>query len=676
MTDIQQWNLSPSVEEAQKSFGPNEPICAASFTRMLLKVYDHEKEYAGGSLASLQLEDTSQEQTAQEWLDQVQMLFDPVLVQEFTKSTPPATLHGRLLIIGLSLLEPELRQQIEDVGAFTTLVSELDYKIEDILTEQGITLYKQQPLGSEQKQSSDSISSLPVDTVPNWPDDPLQRPEQDLLGRAAFARFLAKRIAAIPTDSGAYAMHLYGAWGAGKSSILGFLRAGLEDAGNSESSEEWLVVEFNAWRNQHIDPPWWSLMDTIFQNTKRKLSWQNRIREYWWRLFSDRLGYVLSAVILMWLLVLGIGWAQQSVITPLASEGKPVPDVLNALATAADNLGKIIALIVTIWGGIVAINRSLLLSSAGAAKNYKDRTYDPMNEIKGRFNTLVARLSHQRVAIFIDDLDRCQSKYVVELLEGIQTLFREAPVVYVVAADRRWLNACYEQVYEKLESQISEPGKSLGTLFLEKAFRFSTPMPGIPNELKSQYWQYLLRLTDEERSLDWDRARSMAQETAASAKGEGELQGLVDASTDRSFVEQQAMREEVAVRLAAPEVIERLEHTLRPYTELLEPNPRAMKRLVNAYSANRALAILSGVDIKRHQLVLWTILSSRWPQLAAYLEDSPEQVEKIVQQDVTDVPADVQTLFADEDVVYVAGGGPVGIPLARGTVEQCAHLHA
>jgi integrase len=40
---------------------------------------------------------------------------------------------------------------------------------------------------------------------------------------------------------------------------------------------------------------------------------------------------------------------------------------------------------------------------------------------------------------------------------------------------------------------------------------------------------------------------------------------------------------------------------LKPYAPLLEPNPRAMKLLVNGYSANRALALLSEVEIDLHQ---------------------------------------------------------------------------
>jgi hypothetical protein len=58
---------------------------------------------------------------------------------------------------------------------------------------------------------------------------------------------------------------------------------------------------------------------------------------------------------------------------------------------------------------------------------------------------------------------------MVDLLEEIQTLFREAWVIFVVAADRHWLTAYYEEAYENLCPRISEPGKPLGYLFLEKA---------------------------------------------------------------------------------------------------------------------------------------------------------------------------------------------------------------
>lgn len=427
----------------------------------------------------------------------------PDRIRELTKRPP--VLHGRLVVIGLSLLEPKLRQQLESFGAFEALVKELREPLSEILTERGRSLLPEpvKPPFEEPELS---------ESVPVWGDDPLERLEDDLLGRAAFARYQVSRIAAIPSDSGAYVMLLYGPWGAGKSTLLNFMRAELKNP-DLIKDEEWLLVEFNAWRNQHIQPPWWSLMESVFQGTKDELSWGDQLREYWWRFSTVRLPYLVGVVALAWILAL--------IVIPLLREQTSEASTLSYLATSAEDISKILALIATIWGAILAINRSFLLSSARAARSYTELTHDPTGEIKKRFEELVGRLKPKRVAVFIDDLDRCQSSYVVRLLEGIQTLFREAPVVFVVVADRSWLNACYEQVYEKLKPRVFEPGKPLGTLFLEKAFRFSAPMPGIPEELKQRYWLYLLQVEPAERKADLDSAKDRAREEISKAKERG-----------------------------------------------------------------------------------------------------------------------------------------------------------
>jgi len=648
-------DLSPSVSNAMKRVGAEKAVSAATFARAIFKLHS---EYAGGSAASMQLEDTTLTRKAREWLDEAQTLFDPGRVRSFSKPNEPPMLHGRLLVIGLSLLEPRLREQLEGVGAFTALVKELREPLLEILTERGRDLYDS--WGQAKKQPD------LLDTVPNWPDDPLLQPDQDLLGRAAFARFLAKRIAAIPEESYAYSIHVYGPWGAGKSTLLNFLREELEQ--KTADGKEWLVVEFNAWRHQHIKLPWWSLMERIFKETKNRLNPWERFLEYWWRFNSGRLQYFLGAIVLAWLLAL--------VVFPLLRSEAAGGSELKAFAEGADNVSKILALIATIWGGIFAVNRSLLLGSAQAAQNYTELTHDPTNEIKQRFNGLIKKLRPARVAILIDDLDRCQSRYVVDLLEGIQTLFREAPVVFVVAADRRWLNACYEEAYEKLEPRVREPGKPLGTLFLEKAFRFSTPMPGIPKQLKEYYWLYLLRVTAAQWKTDLAAARLKANDLLKNAHSESDVRRLVATNPERSFPEERALREEAAVKLASPEFLERIEHTLKPYARLLEPNPRAMKLLVNGYSANRALAILSEVEIELHQLALWTILCSRWPQLADYLAEHPDMLEKIGQQGGKVFPNDLEALQEEPSVIQVVKGDSTHAPLTTETLKQCIRMRS
>lgn len=651
-TSFERLQPSPTVIEALKRFAPNEMICAASLTRTILGLFTHIKEYAEGKLASLKLKDTPKEQTAQQWIKEVQTLFDPAMIKKLSKADHPPELHGRLLIIGLSLLEPELRKQLNRVDAFEALVKELWQPVPDILSERGRLLYESLSAGAAHGKISDS--------VPNQPDNPLQNVDEDQLGRAAFARYLAKRIEVASTDSGAYAIHLYGPWGSGKSSILNFLRSELINNG------KWLVVEFNAWRHQHIRPPWWSLMESVYRQTKQQLNWRENFLESWWRFSTGRVHYMITFIVLLWLLVL-FGF-------PLLRSHLDQSDWVSSTAAIADNISKIIAVILTIWGGIVSASRSLLIGSSRAAENYTERTHDSMNEIKKRFNRLVERLEPKQVTIFIDDLDRCQSSYVVELLEGIQTLFREAPVIFIVAADRRWLNACYEEVYDKLKPRVYEPGKPLGTLFLEKVFQLSTPMPGMPPSLKEVYWLHLLQLKTDDAKKKLEEARQAIQEEFKQEKSEETILGKIDASRDRPFLEQRALREEAVIRLAAPEIVDRTEHTLKDFVTLLEPNPRAMKRLVNAYSVNRALATLSFTDIPLKQLALWTILSMRWPGLVDFLIEEPVTIEKIGQENLDGIPEELKGLFNDKDVIQVVNGGTSDKLLNKATVIQCSQM--
>ena len=633
-SEREELNLSTTVGEASLQWKEHEPVTAAAFAKAIL---ERHPEYANQKASAVRLDEDRAEQKrpVQIWLTDIRTLFD--------RSMAPK-LHGRLVILDLSYLEPDLQLQLHQEDFLTALEGELKEPLDTILTDRGRALRE------------------PSDSVPIQPDDPLCQVREDQLGRAAFARYLAARIGALARQQQAYSIHLSGPWGSGKSTVLNFLREELEKDGH------WLVFEFNAWQHQHIRPPWWSLMDSVFQQSKPVLGLRKRFAEQWWRLSSGRLPYFIAAVVLMWILVLAFS------VFPVNPSSMTA--AMQAWAAIADSAGKILAVLVTIWAVVTAASRSLLIGSARAAQSYTELASDPMNRITRRFNTLIGRLAPKRVAIFIDDLDRCQSSYVIELLEGMQTLFRGAPVLFVVSADRRWLNACFEEVYTSLTPWVYEPGKSLGTLFLEKVFQFSTSVPGMPQELKKAFWRGLIHVMMEPASEQVDEVRGSAREVMAGMASEGEMLQEIDQSRKRSAAEQRAIREEAVVRLAAPEIVQRTENTLKPFVALLEPNPRAMKRLVNTYSANRALAILSEVDIERDRLARWTILSMRWPRLAEYLEEHPEQVEMIGRQNASDIPQEVRELFQSEDVAKVVRGESAGVSLDPAIVRKCALLRA
>jgi len=362
-------NRSSSITAALNQLPKHSPVDASEIVRKLFEIHS---EYAGGLAASAHLEDTTMKRLPEEWLSDVESLYDFQQMQEFAElrvkkgdeitgktvartMTSAPELHSRHLIIGLCLLESSLYRQLKSLGIFDALIDELNlsFSLTDILTKRGRELYEQVI------PSDDRSRHLPEESVPSLSDNPLSKEEEDLLGRIPFAKFLARRIQTISDrESGAYSIHIKGQWGSGKSSLLNFIRMELE--GSQE--KKWLVTEFNAWRNQQIDPPWWALMDKVFRDVKGKLSWPHRWAEYYWRFNSGRLHYILGLVTLLWLFVLFVFPS----LFPNSSQTTPTT-TLGSMAANAESLSKIAALTATVWGAVIAINRSLLFGSAQAA---------------------------------------------------------------------------------------------------------------------------------------------------------------------------------------------------------------------------------------------------------------------------------------------------------------------
>jgi hypothetical protein len=80
---------------------------------------------------------------------------------------------------------------------------------------------------------------------------------------------------------------------------------------------------------------------------------------------------------------------------------------------------------------------------------------------------------------------------------------------------------------------------------------------------------------------------------------------------------------EIFKQMQSPALRREQQHFLADYEGLVEKNPRAMKRLLNAYGFRRGFEIQSNIfregDGEMDALVRWTILENRWPVLADHL---------------------------------------------------------
>jgi hypothetical protein len=489
----------------------------------------------------------------------------------------------------------------------------------------------------------------PEDAVPTHADNPAI---VDELGRQSFAKVIAARIRAARGESyEAFLVHLHGPWGAGKTSLLNFLAEELHD-----DDPRWVVVRFNAWEHQRIAPPWWWLMTALYQQALHELPRRDarrlRRRELLWRLRGGALGYLM---VLLAAVLFVIAW-RSGTLDSTTLQGVIV-------ATAA-----ILAPVLAIWGAVRGLSRWALATSARLARTYVQHAPDPLGTLRGHFGELVCWIGAP-IAILIDDLDRCKSPYVVELLEGIQTLFRDVPVTYVIAADRAWLSDSYESEYDQFTSRADEPGRPLGYLFLEKTFQISANVPSLSDERRLGYWERLIEQWQPNAPSDEElhALRASAGREFAGLDTQQAIEDALRRDPGGSPEERLIRSEQAAVRLASRDLQRAQEHALGPFDSLLEPTPRAMKRLVNAYGIQRGVQLLGSGTTRsdrfaQQETALWTILSMRWPVLGEHLAANSDDITLIGQSPPDGaVPEDLRPLFTDKDVIAVAGGDAKGV---------------
>jgi hypothetical protein len=525
----------------------------------------------------------------------------------------------------------------------------------------------------------------------------LDRPAaEDELGRLAFARVIALRIRAVraayrdpgepapgwrrwheTATEGPFILHLDGAWGSGKSSLLGFLASELrEPTMNGPDGRvpiPWIVVEFNAWQHQRIAPPWWWLLNAVFLKGKRAL-WQTskwrwlvfEASDLWWRV---KRGWANLVGIAVGLVFVGLAaLATHGVLT--TSHG--VSAGFKTLAALASSLAVVIGLALTVLGITRGLRDWLLVRSAAGARDGLAHASDPLATVKSRYEHVVAALGRP-LALIIDDLDRCQPRFVVELLEGIQTLYGQAPVTYVVAADSRWIRDCFEEEYKTFLDVPTEAGRPLGYHFLEKTFQLSADVPRLTDRFRRRYFEGLLGITPAANG----RGESTAESVRATARAgtEEELRSAV--STARSPEEEAAAVDEALLRGQSAVIRQHTEHRLQDFDRLLERNPRAMKRLINAYGLARDVELIeSGAQVSTDtaaikQLALWTILRLRWPLLAQHLEHHPADIEKVgASANLDRVPEALHEAFDEPDLIAVVNGAGVGASLDVAAVTR------
>jgi predicted KAP-like P-loop ATPase len=213
-------------------------------------------------------------------------------------------------------------------------------------------------------------------------DTALRQPDQDRLGRAEFARFLARAIIRMDAQEG-FVFALNGPWGAGKTTIINFV---LHFIGEEEKEKnELVVVRFN---------PWW-------------FSGREQLIQQFFRQFKATLG------------------------------GQDAPKELRNVSQKLDRLARILEplTLVPAVGGWVDRVKNVFRTSATATQAIAEAMAQDIHEIRASIDSTL-RNQNARILVVIDDIDRLHAEEIQQLFQVVKAVADFPKTIYLLAFDR------------------------------------------------------------------------------------------------------------------------------------------------------------------------------------------------------------------------------------------------
>jgi len=441
---------------------------------------------------------------------------------------------------------------------------------------------------------------------------------------------------------------------------------------DKKARRPWIIVPFNAWLNQHVDPPWWCFyqairktcfsailkdgVQTVTQNEDgsyrtEKEDLQKRaihvgklwLRELWWRLTTPKVKFQLA-----------VAAASVIVFLVLKYDGSSRSSDIGAVIAFLTGVGSFFTAFATVAADAVAPGRSVIGEKVvlGSA--------DPLMRFRRHFAKMMTQIERP-VLVIIDDIDRCEPRFIVEMTRGLQTILKSPRIVYLMLGDRHWIEQAFEIHHKDMKNIDVGPEHTFGGRFVEKAIQLSFVLPSI-GEHKSDYVREVLNGPSAQQDIapagadenmsqvmslsskDREHLRSSISDAVTAREidsaGATALGDVADLNSGRVKAYERVIREEIVLRRAAQkkEVEKAIRHRIQPLAPYLPGNPRHIKRIINAISLYQNSIVLTEAKygdaefggMRWRQLVIGVVLMIGYPKSWTNLARHPEWADQLV----------------------------------------------
>lgn len=356
---------------------------------------------------------------------------------------------------------------------------------------------------------------------------------------------------------------VYGDWGSGKSSIMSISQKRLKD-----KDDKSLIVNFNAWLFEGYDDIKTTIINYLLDAIEEKKSLSGKAKE--------TVNGLRKSLLNMNLL-------------PIISKG-----FFSALGTYSSNPSL--------------TNHQLILGQSENIKefintvkdNYLEATSDEKirNEIskfREDFGKLIEATNISRVAIYIDEIDRCSTETILEIFEAMRLFMFSGKVAFIYGADERQIAYAIKQKYSE---DISDGGSiiDIGKEYLEKIIQYPVRIPRM-NVVETEL--YLTLLLSE---------KTIGQDDFESLKSDLINQYRTNLA-NISLPEKGKNNEVIVMNFTLAKRIAELLNTG------LNGNPRQFKRFLNEFELRKRTAELKKINIDDQILVKIMVLQYVEPSI-------------------------------------------------------------
>ena len=279
-------------------------------------------------------------------------------------------------------------------------------------------------------------------------DRPINKSEDDLLGRASFSKYLGEAIYKYKGSDG-LVIGLFGKWGTGKTSIINMAKEEITDLSKNDKNKP-IIMDFSPWNYSDKN----DLISLFFQSLKSKF---------------DLEGNILSKVVSS---VPFIGKFLNSKLV-LKGKEKSKQEIGEALSNYADVLDAL-SFVPLVGPGLA----KWLKAVAKAKGNNLMKTPD-LDTAKENLEKKLKE-NNQKIIIVIDDIDRLANTQIRDIFQLVKQVADFPNIIYILSMDREVVSRALEEVHKidgnqylekiiQLPFEIPELSKSkLKCIFLSK----------------------------------------------------------------------------------------------------------------------------------------------------------------------------------------------------------------